>query len=82
MARLNIGNDMIKKCKICDKEFYLRPSRINRKYCSLACCYGDENRLIFTQEHKDKIRKAITGIKRSLETKLKMSTSKKGKTHK
>ena len=39
-----IKRGVYKKCLVCGKEFYVKPSRINQKYCSLACASKRDQR--------------------------------------
>lgn len=55
-----------KECSICLKEYYVKPSRKNSKYCCLSCCFDDKEFLRSLGEKKlgnhltDKHKKSIS----------------------
>lgn len=57
---------MIKKCLVCGKEFYIRPSTIkigSGKYCSVKCYCQNRKGKKASKEHRLKISKANQGSK-------------------
>lgn len=68
-------------CQICEKEFEVCPCHKNAKFCSKKCFFESKKGYKQTEEHKQKIGKALKGHKVTEETRRKIIEANTGRKH-